>query len=1340
MLQTASLLHVIIVIIILLFSSNGGAAVADGTTLWCNISKTDFRGGISFFTVNSSQTVMLSSNCLYTLRECNRRVHFSVETETGGAAAARVSNISIRVDGGSAVPTVELSGQHMWENMSIYICGVHVLHGASSGSREDEVDDDAAVVPIIHLSNGADEVFLTRCFIFVANSNITFNGKAEFSYNGVYTHTSRSSLFFGFQSPSLRLQHLHLSVENTSMMLANASMGTVLHPSSGGGEGGMLSDLSLRMEGCVITVALGGHAVRNVFSGGIGLFIVMGRSNGVAVRIANTTVDVLFHATTIVAEPIYSETEWAVVYLTLVNGNTANNVSLVASDHCVFRVRLGEGHSAAAALSIDASIFSIDIPTHEPVQLGGSVDNLNVFVSHCDVQMWVSSNAAVVLVRGSRLPTNASNMSITVRHVSFRATLTGILPPTVSERKADVVTIQDFRTLLTHLTVDVLDVDVQAGVEIGDKDHPHEPSAKDVFVTWHASAHIVQASSLRARNANVSCRRSSLVFYYADAPSAYLTPVAAFGDILFSTMEIVSIILSDLSNSRVLVVDTPLNASIRIAVRGVLLLQLLQVATLTLAGSLNTVVVLVRNASIVVPFLKIDSPLSKLNQTFISAVQSTMPASMQLFFDYSAGTTTEAPWAHSFVSIDGGSICVVVQDDAAASMVGNTLSVFIPPEAMANSTVSMTVDHLTLAAAACLPLATVVLGVSNVTLAGSSRIIVNGGGRLTHVFASLFWFTLRGASRLSIENFTATILGRTNNSGPRTVVSCQRVVFEGQSFVVFASSSLTPYPPDAHRLTHLVMFNTPLSIGTVGNDGAPVLWVSCGLWGGVETQCADFGIPTSLVAHVSATFGGATCNDRCEATSTHTLPLEDVAASLVSGRIQDVARTSSFVAGVGAGAAVLAAAGGTLAAFDAQALAGLGLSVCAPELASSTSTARFMVSPWYDLGAVAMIFGNAALIGAVWATHFCLVVIKRRQLARLAATNEASTALAHVSLTLPPTRTSYLRAASMALRFPHFSLIASMLLLPGIGFGSATLLLRGDAVSVVCSGCGIAILAGATWLRIRWIGGHHNALRMVFRAYQRRDLALARRRLGSVLSKVPSIAVPIGQWGPRKLTATHGRVRSTIRQGQEWMSEYAVTFSVSMNIIGGLSLPDAACGVVFGLASVIPLCGLVLMAWRQPCRVALTTWLCIAQYSLILATLLLTAVLRAGAIDREQGGAVLPIVALVLGVISVFNVVHSVVVLVWEGRVNGVPTVGEHPPRLSAPAPTALVVLPVDATARRDRHAPPARGAQSVPLAVPQPQLAYELHETLQMLIGMCCSAGGPAGRVVPERRVGLRL
>ncbi|CUG85792.1 membrane-associated protein, putative [Bodo saltans] len=266
-----------------------------------------------------------------------------------------------------------------------------------------------------------------------------------------------------------------------------------------------------------------------------------------------------------------------------------------------------------------------------------------------------------------------------------------------------------------------------------------------------------------------------------------------------------------------------------------------------------------------------------------------------------------------------------------------------------------------------------------------------------------------------------------------------------------------------------------------------------------------------------------------------------------------------------------------------------------------------------------MVIGNVGLIVLLSGVHYLVAVVRSQQ------QGPAEQRRPSKSLPLPSPlwniasqrRTATNPSAFIALRFPHYSMLVTMLLLPGVAKPTRRDENRGDVPGVVGGVIAAVVLLGALWMRLQLIGKHPSVVKLAFTKYKR---DVSAELLGPYLRKLPSWVVPSGRWLPQSCAATHGRARSAVIGGREWLSEYAVVYTVAMNFVSGLPLSATECGVVFGVACIIPLTGLVAMIWRRPCRVPLLTWLNALQYLFTFVTTLLTSYSWAG-VNGADGGA-----------------------------------------------------------------------------------------------------------------------
>lgn len=528
-------------------------------------------------------------------------------------------------------------------------------------------------------------------------------------------------------------------------------------------------------------------------------------------------------------------------------------------------------------------------------------------------------------------------------------------------------------------------------------------------------------------------------------------------------------------------------------------------------------------------------------------------------------------------------------------------------------------------------------------------------------------------SRVTIRNFVLSILqqcssGSSSVARSSVVFACSVVVSIGGTIQLSQSSLTLRLPPSSCTPSstgdggaHLQMFKKSPTISPNHRKDTPVIIASCSLWNNEPLACNNFNTPWWMVefgegnAAVPTTATASTtvaCKDYCRpptvsSTLSKTLHMPTPLPTTMSSTEQ----SSAIIAGISAGGAVLATVAGSLAAFDAQALAGLGLSSCVPELAASTSPARFVVSPFYDLGSFGIVLGNTLVVIMLPCIHRIAVSMKQNYGDHLLGMSTLHDAHGF-AVVRPLSSMTPLVAAAVALRFPHYSMVASTLFLPGIGFGCSALIFRSDIGSIVGgSVVAIIVLSSAVWVRLTVIGQDSSVVKLVFADYTHADAVRAVSRLGPVLSRLPPWSLPGGRWLPSERAATHGRARSAVRGGHEWLSEYALVFTVATNIVGGLPLPSKQCGIVFGAACVIPLAFLVIMLWWRPCRAPLMTWLNTLQYLLTFGMMLTTSLLRSKVVANEVTSSLaLQSLAICLSLVSAAKVVHSVLAAVYESR------------------------------------------------------------------------------------------
>jgi hypothetical protein len=384
-----------------------------------------------------------------------------------------------------------------------------------------------------------------------------------------------------------------------------------------------------------------------------------------------------------------------------------------------------------------------------------------------------------------------------------------------------------------------------------------------------------------------------------------------------------------------------------------------------------------------------------------------------------------------------------------------------------------------------------------------------------------------------------------------------------------------------------------------------------------------------------------------------------------------------------------AAASGSL--FDAQGLVAMGRSTCAPpSLRAATTASQFLLSPFYALGDLAMVAGNAALFLLLHGAHRLLLRRKRMQVRRqqtlsafppsnhldvIANNCPAAVAATMIDLTIVPgvheqnlgklsppkpaqqlhnteqrmlkrtpsmnskrilTPPTTVLRAEVALRFPHHSITLGLLLAPGVANGGTRELLSGSVAGAIAGTAALVmIVAGVRW---RVMCGR-SALMQRFRF-------LAYRHAAVRAAAVPW-ALPLGLWGPRSLRSTHGRLRGSVRPGGEWLSAQPITVSLVIQTISSIPVPESWCVGMWGCLSAVQLTAAAMMMCSRPSRAPLSD---VLQVISLVAAAAIQIVAGLISVDVANLTSLLSILSLAAMLISFLKMVHTVYVILWERK------------------------------------------------------------------------------------------
>ncbi|CUG85758.1 membrane-associated protein, putative [Bodo saltans] len=210
-------------------------------------------------------------------------------------------------------------------------------------------------------------------------------------------------------------------------------------------------------------------------------------------------------------------------------------------------------------------------------------------------------------------------------------------------------------------------------------------------------------------------------------------------------------------------------------------------------------------------------------------------------------------------------------------------------------------------------------------------------------------------------------------------------------------------------------------------------------------------------------------------------------------------------------------------------------------------------------------------------------------------------------------------------------------------------------------------------------------------------------------------------------SATHGRARPRVVVRVRSRDS---KFAVAMNFVGGLPLPATECGIVFGVACLIPFAGIVAMVWRRPCRVHLTMWLNVLQYVLTFSTLLVTV--------RGADGTILSLLALGLSFVTILKLIGTVAALMWETKVTALLLLlnqrvegGQKLQQHRLVTGSTEIQLRDTSSGAGERHSSQSKSQSSssnshneeaMQKPIYEDLLSYDQREALMMVLRMCCN------------------
>nr|ACI15958.1 hypothetical protein [Bodo saltans] len=329
----------------------------------------------------------------------------------------------------------------------------------------------------------------------------------------------------------------------------------------------------------------------------------------------------------------------------------------------------------------------------------------------------------------------------------------------------------------------------------------------------------------------------------------------------------------------------------------------------------------------------------------------------------------------------------------------------------------------------------------------------------------------------------------------------------------------------------------------------------------------------------------------------------------------------------------VASAGGPLS----QSLIAIGQSQCAPHaVKESTKGGRFLVSPFYALGDHAIVYGNAGLIACIIAMQLAAV--------RYFRTQALSVDDSMMRLERPTGHpTSSALSPEVRARFPNVAILAGGLGLQGLASTSLRMTFS-DADSPASIVTGVFGLSATVAALVGW--------RLAERSKTARTMRFRPYRVPEVRkSFLPPYLLPLGRWLPDEATATHGKLRSSVRAGCEWLGSYTSIYALFVSTFAAIPLPTGYClGIWVPLSLVSAACCVVALKFR-PARVPIVdvfNGLCFGSSAGLQLT---SGIVAEQEINGEPFGgsaALLVGLTLIYTASTVLRGVHSGIVFLWE--------------------------------------------------------------------------------------------
>jgi hypothetical protein len=243
------------------------------------------------------------------------------------------------------------------------------------------------------------------------------------------------------------------------------------------------------------------------------------------------------------------------------------------------------------------------------------------------------------------------------------------------------------------------------------------------------------------------------------------------------------------------------------------------------------------------------------------------------------------------------------------------------------------------------------------------------------------------------------------------------------------------------------------------------------------------------------------------------------------------------------------AALGTGAVLDLQPLALVGLMPCGGE--PPVGALRYLLSPFADMGPVAVSAGNVGLIAGASLLHFLVV-----ELARLS-------------------RRLRWTGAMVAAWFPAASLLVLFLLTAGTLQAAFSLLWTfragGAAAGAVAALCVVGAVALCTW------AGAHLLPEFAFEPYP--DAVLPRRWLLRAL-------LPCGRWAPDACRQQYGPLLAAVHGRRRCLAMQAEWYAVALALATSVDARPSHCALQYAAVSALAWASAAVYAIARPCRAA----------------------------------------------------------------------------------------------------------------------------------------------------------